>query len=209
MYKTVLKLQNIVTRKGSSKILTFSSPHVFKALQMLSKQKYVSRVSFCSELHIGEGAVRTMITHLKQDGLVDAIRAGTFLTINGKKFAKKFSDVITSQCNIKSCNIAREKHNHVILIKNRAKIICNGMDQRDFAILYGAKSATTLLFQNEHFVFPNENKDALIEDSKTKKTLLEKLMPQEDDIIIIASSNDSFVSEISAINSALLTLAAN
>lgn len=209
MYKTVLKLQNIVTRKGSSKILTFSSPHVFKALQMLSKQKYVSRVSFCNELHIGEGAVRTMITHLKQDGLVDSIRAGTFLTLNGKKFAKKFSDVITSQCNIKSCNIAREKYNHVILIKNRAKIICNGMDQRDFAILYGAKSATTLLFQNEHFVFPNESKDALIEDFKTKEVLLEKLLPQEDDIIIIASSNDSFVSEISAINSALLTLAVN
>ncbi len=81
------------------------------------------------------------------------------------------------------------------------------MDQRDFAILYGAKSATTLLFQNEHFVFPNESKDALIEDFKTKEVLLEKLMPQEDDIIIIASSNDSFVSEISAINSALLTLA--
>jgi len=209
MYKTVLKLQNIVTRKGSSKILTFSSPHVFKALQMLSKQKYVSRVSFCNELHIGEGAVRTMITHLKQDDLVDSIRAGTFLTLNGKKFAKKFSDVITSQCNIESCNIAREKYNHVILIKNRAKIICNGMDQRDFAILYGAKSATTLLFQNEHFVFPNESKDALIDDVKTKEVLLEKLMPKDDDIIIIASSDDSFVSEISAINSALLTLATN
>jgi len=207
MYKTIQKLHNIVTRKGSSKILTFSSPHVYKALQFLSKQKYVSRSSFCNELHIGEGAVRTMIIHLKLDGLVDSIRAGTFLTSKGKIFAKKFSDVIASQCTLESCNIAREKYNHVILIKNRAKIICNGMDQRDFAILYGAKSATTLLFQNERFVFPNETKDALADDSKTKKNLLEKLLPEENDIIIIASSDDSFVSEISAINSALLTLA--
>ena len=209
MYKTVQKLHNIVTRKGSSKILTFSSPHVFKALQILSKEKYVSRISFCNELRIGEGAVRTMITHLKQNDLVDSIQAGTFLTLKEKKFAKKFSDVITSQCTIESCNIAREKYNHVILIKNRAKIICNGMDQRDFAILYGAKSATTLLFQNKRFVFPNENKDALMDDSKTKKILLEKLLPEEEDIIIIASSDDSFVAEISAINSALLTLATN
>ncbi len=83
------------------------------------------------------------------------------------------------------------------------------MDQRDFAILYGAKSATTLLFQNKHFVFPNENKDALMDDSKTNEVLLEKLLPEEDDIIIIASSDDPFVAEISAINSALLTLATN
>ncbi len=208
MQKEVKKLLNIVTRKGSSKILTFSTPHVFKALQILSKQKYVSRISFCSELHIGEGAVRTMISHLKQDGLVDSIRDGTFLTPKGKKFTKKFSDVITSQCTIESCNIAREKYNHAFLVKNHAGIICNGMDQRDFAILYGAKSATTLLFESNHFVFPNESKDALADDSKTKETLLEKLKPEENDAVIITSSSDDpFVAEISAINSVLCTLA--
>lgn len=207
MYRTIQKLHNIVTRKGSSRILTFSTPHVFKALQILSKQKYVSRILFCDELHIGEGAVRTLISHLKQDGIVDSIRAGTFLTPKGKKFAKKLSDVIASQCIIESCNIAREKYNHVFLVKNHAGIICNGMDQRDFAILYGAKSATTLLFKNNQFVFPNESKDALADDPKTKEILLEKLMPEEDDIIIITSSDDPFVAEISAINSVLCTLA--
>ncbi len=209
MYKTIQKLQNIVTRKGTSKILTFSSPHVFKALQLLSKQKYVSRILFCNELHMGEGAVRTMIVHLKQNELVDTIRAGTFLTTKGKNFVKKFTDVISSQCKIESCNIARGKYNHAILVKNHAGIICNGMDQRDFAILYGAKSTTTLLFKNNHFVFPNENKDALIDDSETNVILLEKLMPEENDIVIIASSDDPFVAEISAINSVLCTLAIN
>ena len=207
MYKTIQKLHNIVTRKGSSKILTFSSPHVFKALQLLSKQKYVSRILFCNELHIGEGAVRTMIIHLKQYDLVDTVRAGTFLTLKGKNFVKKFSDTITSQCTIDACNIAREKYNHVFLVKNHAGIICNGMDQRDFAILYGAKSTTTLLFKNNQFVFPNESKDALADDSKTKEILLVKLMPEENDIVIIASSDDSFVAEISVINSVLCTLA--
>jgi len=209
MQNEIKKLLNIVTRKGSSKILTFSTPHVFKALQILSKQKYVSRISFCNELHIGEGAVRTLISHLKQDGIADSIRAGTFLTPKGKKFAKKFSDTITSQCTIESCNIAREKYNHAFLVKNHAGIICNGMDQRDFAILYGAKSATTLLFENDQFIFPNESKDALADDSKTKEVLLEKLLPEEGDTIIITSSDDPFVAEISAINSALCTLAIN
>jgi len=206
MQNEIKKLLNVVTRKGSSKVLTFSTPHVFKALQMLSKQKYVSRILFCNELHIGEGAVRTLISHLKQDGIVDSIRAGTFLTPKGKRFAKKFSDTITSQCTIESCNIAREKYNHAFLVKNHAGIICNGMDQRDFAILYGAKSATTLLFENDQFIFPNESKDALADDVSTKKKLLEKLLPEENDTVIITSSDDPFVAEISGSNSVLCTL---
>ena len=207
MYKDVKKLHDIVTRRGSSKVLSFSSPHVFKALQLLSGQTYVSRAQFCDELHIGEGTVRTMILHLKENGLADSVRAGTFLTTKGQRLAKRFSDTITSQCVIGKCNVAREKHNHVFLVKNRAGIICNGMDQRDFAILYGAKSATTLLFRDNRFVFPNEDRDALEDDLNTKETILEKLLPEEDDIIIIASSDDPFVAEVSAINSVLCTLA--
>ncbi len=208
MQNEIKKLLNIVTRKGTSKILTFSTPHVFKALQVLSRQKYVSRILFCNELHIGEGAVRTLISHLKQDGIVNTIRAGTFLTPKGEKFAKKFSDTIAAQCTIESCDIAREKYNHAFLVKNHAGVICNGMDQRDFSILYGAKSATTLLFKNNQFVFPNENKDALVDDSKTKEILLEKLLPEENDTVIITSSSDDpFVAEVSAINSVLCTLA--
>lgn len=207
MQNEIRKLLKFVTGKGPKRILTFSTPHVFKALQILSKQKYVSRISFCNELHIGEGAVRTLISHLKQDGIVDSIRSGTFLTPKGEKFTKKFSDIITAQCTIESCNIAREKYNHGILIKNHAGIICNGMDQRDFAILYGSKSTTTLLFKNDRFIFPNESNDALVDDPKTKKILLEKLLPEENDTVIITSSDDPFVAELSAINSVLCTLA--
>lgn len=83
------------------------------------------------------------------------------------------------------------------------------MDQRDFAIIYGAKSATTLSFENNKFVFPNETDDALENDSQTKKVLLEKLMPEENDIVIIVSSDDVIVSEISVINAVLRTLALN
>ncbi len=83
------------------------------------------------------------------------------------------------------------------------------MDQRDYAIMYGAKSATTLSFENNKFVFPNETNDALKDDVMTKNILLEKLKPKERDIVIIASSDDPFVSEISAMNSVLTTLATN
>lgn len=209
MHNQIKMLQSIVTRKRSSRILTFSTPHVLMALELLSKQKYTSRQTFCKELHIGEGAARTLVLHLKQSGLVDSIKAGTYLTQKGTRFAKKFFDTISSQCTIETCNVAREKYNHAILLKDYAMTVGNGMDQRDYAILYGAKGATTLSFENNRFVFPGETKDCLRDDSKTKRVLLENLKPSENDLVIIASSEEKFVAKISAINSVLWTLASH
>jgi len=209
MHNQIKMLQSIVTRKRSSRILTFSTPHVLLALELLSKQKYTSRQTFYKELHIGEGAARTLVLHLKQFGLTDSIRTGAFLTQKGIRFAKKFFDIIPYQFTIESCNIAREKYNHAIILKDYAIAVGNGMDQRDYAILYGAKGATTLSFENNRFVFPGETKDCLRDDPKTKKTLLDNLKPEENDLVIIGSSDEKFVAKISTINSMLLTLASH
>ena len=207
MHNQIKTLQSIVTRKRSSRVLTFSMPHVFKALHILTRQKYTSRQVFCKELRIGEGAVRTLILHLKQAGLADSIKAGTFLTPKGIRFVRKVFNAVPAQCNIQPCNVAREKYNHAILLRNYASMIGNGMEQRDYSILYGAKGATTLSFENDRFVFPGESNDCLSDDPQTKKDLLKNLKPKENDLVIIASSDDPFVAEISAINSMLWTLA--
>jgi len=69
-----------VARKGSSKLLTFSIPHVLKALQMLSRDQFVSRATFGKEIHLGEGAVKTLIAHLKEAKMIDTGKSGSFLT---------------------------------------------------------------------------------------------------------------------------------
>lgn len=200
-------LQNIVSRKGSAKVLTFSVPHVFKALQLLYQEQFVSRAAFCRHLHMGEGAVKTMITHLKEESMADSTKSGTFLTNKGRNYVKNLLDIISAEAEIKKCQIAQGRFNHAILLKKYAFATKTGMEQRDYAILYGAIGATTLLYKEDRFVFPNETVDCLANDSKTKTTLLDKLQPQNGDMIIIASAIDPFVAEIAAKNSALWTLA--
>lgn len=200
-------LQSIVSRKGSSKVLTFSIPHVFKALQILNRDRYVSRSTFCKELKIGEGAVKTLILHLKEAKIVESNRSGTFLTEKGTRFSEKLMNVIASECSLKKCNIAPEKFNHAILLRSYASAVKTGVEQRDYAIMYGASSTTTLRFINGKFAFPKEDFDPLENDFKTKNFLIENLNPENQDAIIIASSSDPFVAEISAKNSALWTLA--
>jgi hypothetical protein len=207
MQSKVQALQNVVSRKGSSKVLTFSVPHVFKALQLLYRDQFVSRNTFCSELHMGEGAVKTMIAHLKEESFVDSTKSGTFLTGKGKNFVKSLYEVMPNECVIPKCAIAPGKFNYGVILKRYSSATKSGMEQRDYAVLYGASGATTIQYRDEQFVFPKENIDCLANDSGTKKILTDNLNPQNGDLIIIASATDRFVAEIAAKNSALWTLA--
>jgi len=200
-------LQRVVSRRGSSKVLSFSAPHVFKALQLLYKDPYVSRTSFCNELHMGEGAVKTLILHLKEEGLADSTRSGTFLTKKGEKFVGELFRILPAECDISKSSISLGKNNHAILLRNFAREIKSGIEQRDASILYGATGAITLLYHKNKFVFPKEEVDCLQKDKKVRSILLENLKPQEGDVIIIVTASEPFVAEISAKSSALFTLA--
>lgn len=207
MHQQIKLLQKIVKRKGTSTSLTFSSPHVLKSILLLLSQKYVSRASFCQELKIGEGAVRTLISHLKEYGLVDSIKAGTFLTKKGNTLAKHFHKIMPSQTFLKECCLTNGEHNCAILLK-RAYIedIGNGMQQRDYAILYGASDSLTLIYRKGEFVFSGDKVVSFPNEPEVRDNLIQTLEPEEEDIIIITSSDDKFVADISAINTALCTI---
>lgn len=182
-------------------------PHVFKALQLLTRSKYVSRATFVSEIHIGEGAVKTLIAHLKYAGMIRTSRSGSSLTKKGESFSKKIITIIPEECRLDDFSLTSRRHNHAILLRGYSGAIRVGVEQRDYAIMYGADSAVTLLFKNNRFIFPGSGKIALVDDVDTANYLIQKLEPKDNDVIIITSSNDPFVSEISAKNAALWTIA--
>lgn len=207
MRKNIQILQDIVSRKGSSKVLTFSIPHVFKALQLLDKEGFVSRATFAKEIHLGEGAVKTLILHLKKAGIAESTKSGTFLTEKGKKLTNQIKNTIAKECKVKKSSIIQGKYNHAILLKKYSEMIKTGIEQRDYAILYGSSGCTTMIYKNEKLVFPGNERECFPRDAKTKKYIIENLCPHEEDVIIISSSDDPFVAEISAKNAALWTIA--
>ena len=184
-------------------------PHVLKALQLLSEEKFVSRAMFGREIHLGEGAVKTLISHLREAEIIESNRSGSYLTNRGQKFTNKILKSIPKECQVGKCNLIPHKNNHAIIIKDYAFAIKSGLEQRDYAILYGSEGCITMLFKEGKFIFPNNDQDCFQKDKKTREYLLEKLCPENNDVIIISSSNDSFIAEISAKNSALWTMATN
>ncbi|HET9008651.1 MAG TPA: DUF4443 domain-containing protein [Nitrosarchaeum sp.] len=174
---------------------------------MLDKERFVSRAMFGKEIHLGEGAVKTLILHLKEAGIVDSTKSGTFLTQKGIKLTNQIQNTIPKECKIKKGSIIQGKYNHAIILKNYSNTVKTGLEQRDYAILYGSSGCTTMIYKNKKLIFPGDEKECFIKDMKTRDYLLENLSPEEGDVIIISSSDDPFVAEISAKNSALWTLA--
>lgn len=156
---------------------------------------------------MGEGAVKTMIMHLKGELMAESTKSGTFLTTKGKDLIKNLTEIVFAECDIKKCHIAQGKFNHAVILRNYSFATKTGVEQRDYTILYGASGATTLLYRDDKFVFPNETVDCLLNDQKTRNLLINELRPKNGDMIIIASASDPFVAEIAAKNSALWTLA--
>ena len=141
--------------------------------------------------------------------MIKTTKSGSFLTDNGEKVTNQIQKIIPNECKIKKCSVVTGKNNHAIILKGYGCSIKSGVEQRDYAVLYGSSGCTTILFKDNRFIFPGESKDCFRKDEKTNKYILENLSPEEGDVIIISSSDDPFVAEISAKNSALWTLATN
>lgn len=103
--------------------------------------------------------------------------------------------------------VALGKFNYAILLKHLSFAIKSGIEQRDAAIKMGGMGATTLLFSKGKFMMPTLNYDCLKKEPHVHKLLIENLNPEDDDVIIIGSDDNSGrVAELSAKSAALLTV---
>jgi predicted transcriptional regulator len=209
MHTYVRTLQTISSRYAPSRILSFDIAHIFKALQIIEDRGHASRTLLCQELNLGEGAVRTLIKHLKMKELIETSNAGTKMSDKGKKFFAEILTCLPKGCSLPKCSIALGKYNYVVLLKQFSFAVKSGIEQRDASIKMGALGATTLLFSKGRFVMPNTNimLDPLEKESSIYELLIKKLEPVEGDVIIIGSDDiNRQTAELAAKNAALLTL---
>ena len=200
-------LQTISSRYAPSRILSFDMAHIFKALQIIEDRGHASRTLLCQELNLGEGAVRTLIKHLKMKELIETSNAGTKMSEEGKRFFAEILSCLPKGCSLPKCSIALGKYNYVVLLKQLSFAIKSGIEQRDSAIKMGALGATTMLFKEGKFVMPDSNYDSVKKEPAIHELLMKRLEPVEGDVIIIGSDDiNRQTAELAAKNAALLTL---
>ena len=208
MHTYVKALTKIASRYAPSRMLSFELVHIFKVFQLLDKNEHVSRTLLCQELALGEGSVRTLLKHLKMQNLVKSTNGGTRLTEKGKALSSELLQSIPSEAIMPKCSIALGRFNYVVLLRNYEFAIKSGIEQRDAAIKIGALGATTLIYKDNKITMPGAyNNNFLQEEPHVTSSLIDKLKPQENDVIIIGSDNESLrTAEFAAKNAALFTI---
>lgn len=207
MHQVIRVLERVADRYAPSRILTFDLVHVFKTMQLISDKGKVSRSLLIKELGLGEGSVKTLVKHMKMNGMIETSNAGMWLTSKGKSFYSKLHLVIPSEIDMPHCSIALGKFNHAVLVKNMAANIRSGIEQRDAAIKIGATGATTLIFKDSKFLMPGTGQDFLRKDPNVRSLMLERFVPDDKDVIIIGSADNKKIAEMAAKSAALQTIA--
>jgi hypothetical protein len=203
----VKALAKIASRYAPSRALSFNLVHIFKTLQLMEEKGHVSRALLCKELSLGEGVVRTLLKHLKMQGLIESTKSGTRLTEKGMTMLSGLLSSVPTEMSIPRSSVALGKFNYVVLLKQFGFAIKSGIEQRDAAIKMGATGATTLLFKDDKFVIPSTNYDSLAKEPHKARLLVEKLRPEDGDVIIIGSATENQrTAELAAKNAALLTI---
>ncbi len=193
MHLVINSIKSISDRYAPSRILSFNSAHVFKTLQLIGKYGFVSRLLLMNELGLGEGSIKTLIKHLKMENLIITTQKGTTMTEKGRKLFEEISKYICAETQVPKSSISIAEYNYAVLLRNLQFAVKQGVEQRDAAIKIGARGATTLLYHKGKFLMPGSRFDALEKEKKIEKLFKENLKPKDNDIIVIGSDDQSYI----------------
>lgn len=206
MHMYIKALERVASRYAPSRVLSFDVVHVFVALQLIEKSGKTSRNALCDGLALGEGTVKTLIKHLKMNGLVQTSNGGTKMTAKGKGICRGILEAMPAEMPLPKCSVALGTFNYAVLVREFGFAVRSGIEQRDAAIKMGATGATTLIFKEGRFTMPASTQDSLKKDPAVRKMLSASLRPEEGDVIIIGSAESKKTAELAAKNAALLTI---
>lgn len=193
-------LERLAKEKAPGPSPSFSTFHTLMTIELIA-EKSLGRSKIAEELDIGEGAARTLISRLKDAGLIATSKAGCALTDKGLRLWREFKSKVKT-VRIERNELTFTDHSYAVLIRNSGHRVKTGMEQRDAAIVTGAKGATTMLFEKGRLVFPSIRHDVDKDFPKASTQIKSLLKPQENDAIIVVSSDNPIKAEYAALAAA-------
>lgn len=184
-------IENLASPKGPGPSTTFSIFHIFSALELIAK-KPIGRNKLAKKMKVGEGAVRTIISRLRDSGLIATSKEGCVLTEKGISVWQNFESVFPKRVEIKKTALTTSDYSYSFLVKNKGDKVKSGIDQRDAAIMGGARRAIVIVFKSGRLIIDSVSDSVKKDFPEAAGIILEKLNPEENDVIIIAGANSPF-----------------
>lgn len=184
-------MQQLSGTKAPGPSTTFTIFHVFYALQLLS-QKPIGRNKLAEQLHVGDGAIRTIISRLREADLIETSKVGCELTQKGREIWHQFEEIFPKEIDFGKSELNPNEYNHSFLVKNVGEKVGTGINQRDAAIIAGARKAFVVVYHKGHLSIGSVIEDMEKQYPKTAHQMIEQMQPQENDAIVVATAESSF-----------------
>ena len=137
-------IHQIAGKKAPGPSTTFTVFHIFYALELIA-QKQLGRNKLAEKLEVGDGAVRTIISRLKEEDLIETSKQGCNLTRKGLDIWKQFEEIFPKQMALPRSDLSSSEFNYAFLVKNCGQKVKSGINQRDAAIFAGARNALVIV----------------------------------------------------------------
>ena len=199
-------IERVASKIAPGRAPSFNEAQVVKALEIIGIYGTIGRIRLSKELELGEGATRTLLKHLKKEGLIEGSRRGVTFSKQGNKLFSKLRSKISEGTDIPNSPITVGPFNIAVLVRDTAHRVKRGVEQRDTAIKAGAIGATTLIFSHNKLTMPSNEEEAFKDLSPMDNILTSKLNPKENDVIIVGSGENKKIAEIGAKMAALKLL---
>lgn len=196
--KTLVRLLEICDKAAPGITPDFIPAHVWKTITLLTESS-MGRKSLSEKLRLGEGTVRNIVKRLRDEGFISTSKTGMKLTEQGWDFYLELKKYLRG-VRFPFDGLTVERENYAVLVINGASKINFGIEQRDAALLSGAKGASTVINCSGELILPGVRH--VLEDEQ-RNFLYESLEPRNGDVIIIGSDKAKLNAEIGAISSAL------
>jgi predicted transcriptional regulator len=192
------EIERITRKLAPGPAPAFNEAHVIKALEIISDFGSVGRIRLSKELGLGEGTTRTLLRHLRKEGIIRSSRRGISFSEEGKGLFSNLRGKLSKGVEVPSSSLTVGPYNVAVLVRDSAQAVKSGMEQRDVAIKSGASGATTLIFTRNKLSMPTREQDISVGVPSLHNQLVTKLKPKENDVIIVGSGENREIAEVGA-----------
>jgi len=186
---------------------SFSRAHLLLAFLTIGGRGMIGRQALAREAGLGEGAVRTVLGKLREEGLTEVDASGAHLTKRGTELLSTIFARLTPIVMLSVSPIAMGKTQAAVGVRRAARRVGSGIQQRDSAIMEGAAGATTIIVRGSKFGMPGGSGDCEAEfPSPAWRLLRNQIAPRTGDAVILCGAEDEIRAKLGVIAAALTLL---
>jgi predicted transcriptional regulator len=180
-------IEDIASTKAPGPSTTFTAAHIFFALELMAA-KPIGRNQLARKLGVGEGTVRTIISRLKNCGLIETSRKGCNLTSKGCTVWNKFETLFPRRAELGKTELTNAKHNYAFLVKNSGNKVKSGIEQRDAAVVAGATGAVIIVSKKGQLTIESVS-NRLEKQFPTAADQIQKTFcPEDNDVVVLVEA---------------------